>query len=84
MEFAAMRKKKKAPISSEQTVTRLLNKLDKLATTTEEKIAILHQSTDHCWTDVYALKGDKDNGKANETDGRADESPFSGLQITRL
>lgn len=85
MEFADMRKRKKAPISSEQTVTRLLNKLDKLATTTEEKIAILHQSTDHCWTDVYALKGDKDNGtnKNNETATGDYEPAFAGLSKVR-
>lgn len=56
MEFADMRKKKKKPITTENTVKRILNKLDKFASCTEDKIAILNQSTDNCWTDVYELK----------------------------
>ena len=91
-EFASMREKKKKPISSEQTVTRLLNRLDKLADTTEKKIAILHQSTDNNWTDVYPLKGDKDNGSnnnerhaGNETAaGDHEPSQFGTLDIKRF
>ena len=79
MEFAHMRKKKKAPISSERTVTRLLNRLDELATTTEEKIAILNQSTDRCWTDVYPLKGDKENGINGKAAGDNEPSPWGEL-----
>lgn len=56
MEFADMRKKKKKPITTESTVKHILNKLDKFASCTEDKIAILNQSTDNCWTDVYELK----------------------------
>ena len=56
MEFADMRKTKKKPITTENTVKRILNKLDKFASCTEDKIAILNQSTDNCWTDVYELK----------------------------
>ncbi len=55
-EFSEMRKKIKKPITTETTVKRILNKLDKLASTTEDKIAILNQSTDNCWQDVYELK----------------------------
>ena len=58
-----MRKTKKKPITTENTVKRILNKLDKFASCTEDKIAILNQSTDNCWTDVYELKGDKNNGR---------------------
>ena len=55
-EFAEMRKTIKKPISTEATVKRILNKLDKLADTDEDKIKILNQSTDNCWQDVYELK----------------------------
>lgn len=55
-EFSEMRKKIKKPITTETTVKRILNKLDELASTTEDKIAILNQSTDNCWQDVYELK----------------------------
>ena len=81
MDFATMRKKIKKPITSKQTVTRILNKLDKLATTTEDKIAILNQSTDKCWQDVYELKGDKPNGQYG-TNTRNNESAFEGLGTT--
>lgn len=57
-EFANMRKKIKKPITSQNTVTRILNKLDRLAKTTEGKIAILNQSTDRCWQGVFELKDD--------------------------
>lgn len=60
MDFAEMRKSIKAPISTKATVTRTLNDLKKLASTTEEQIAILNQSTDRCWRGVFPLK-------ANET-----------------
>ena len=56
MEFVKMRAGIKKPITSQQTVTRLLNKLDKLGSSAEERIAILNQSTDNCWRDVYPLK----------------------------
>lgn len=54
--YADMRKKIKKPISSVETVTRTLNKLNNLANTVEEKIEILNQSTDNCWVSVYELK----------------------------
>lgn len=65
MEFAEMRKAKKKPISTENTVTRILNRLDKFASSTEEKIEILNQSTDHCWIDVYELKDKPKKGTGN-------------------
>ena len=61
-EFAEMRKQIKKPITTDNTVNRLLRKLDKLGSTTEEKIDILNQSTDKCWQDVYALKDKKQIG----------------------
>lgn len=80
-DFATMRKKIKKPITSKQTVTRILNKLDKLATTTEDKIAILNQSTDKCWQDVYELKGDKPNGQYG-TNTRDNKSAYDKLGVT--
>ena len=56
MEFAEMRKMIKKPITTVNTVTRILNRLNQFGHSTEEKIAILNQSTDNCWQDVYQLK----------------------------
>lgn len=56
MEWVKMRTKIKKPITTKQTVTRALNKLNALADTTEEKIAILNQSTDNCWQGLFELK----------------------------
>ena len=56
MEFAEMRKMIKKPITTVNTVTRILNRLKQFGHSTEEKIAILNQSTDNCWQDVYQLK----------------------------
>ena len=65
MEFAEMREAKKKPITTENTVTRILNRLEKFASSTDEKIAILNQSTDHCWIDVYDLKDKPKKGTGN-------------------
>ena len=65
MEFAEMREAKKKPIMTENTVTRILNRLEKFASSTDEKIAILNQSTDHCWIDVYDLKDKPKKGTGN-------------------
>ena len=65
MEFAEMREAKKKPIMTENTVTRILNRLEKFASSTDEKIAILNQSTDHCWIDVYELKDKPKKGTGN-------------------
>ena len=65
MEFAEMREAKKKPIMTENTVTRILNRLEKFASSTDEKIAILNQSTDHCWIDVYDLKDKPKEGTGN-------------------
>lgn len=55
-DFAKMRKSIKKPLT-ENAKKRLLNKLEKLAAGNEElKIAILNQSVDHCWQDIYELK----------------------------
>lgn len=63
IEWAAMRKIIKKPIAGKRTVTRALNKLNELTryiSDSEKKIktqiAILNQSTDNNWQDIYPLK----------------------------
>ena len=63
IEWAAMRKIIKRPIAGKRTVTRALNKLNELTryiSDSEKKIktqiAILNQSTDNNWQDIYPLK----------------------------
>ena len=58
MEFVAMRDRIKKPLTSEESVNRQIAKLCKLGATTEEQIAILHQSVDNCWQGVFPLKGE--------------------------
>lgn len=83
MEFANMRKTIKKPISSKQTVTRLLNKLDRLAGSTEEKIAILNRSADRCWQDVYELKGEMTSAKGrSETARNSGKTEYDDLGVT--
>lgn len=65
MEFAEMRKTIKKPITTVNTVTRILNRLNQFGHSTEEKIAILNQSTDNCWQDVYKLKDKPKKGTGN-------------------
>ncbi len=61
-EFLAMRNKIKKPIATKQALTRMMNKIEKLSGGDNDlAIKILNQSTDHCWQDVYELKGDKKN-----------------------
>lgn len=59
-EFLVMRNKIKKPIATKQALTRMMNKIQKLSGGDNDlAIKILNQSTDHCWQDVYELKGDK-------------------------
>ena len=53
MEWAEMRKQIKKPITTKTTVTRALNKLDTLASTTEKKIELIELATDKCWQSFY-------------------------------
>ena len=59
--YIAHRKKIKKPITDEGSVRRLLKKLDGMASTTSEKVAILNQSIDNCWQGLFPLK-DKPKG----------------------
>lgn len=54
-EFKQMRKTIKKPMT-DNAMNRLIKKLDSMANSEEEKIAILNQSVDHCWQDIYPLK----------------------------
>ena len=53
--FEAMRKKIKKPMS-EDAKGRLVSKLKLMSSDRDTWIAILHQSEDRCWSDVYELK----------------------------
>ena len=56
-EFLSMRTKIKKPLATEKAFSRLKNKLEDLSGgDTDMAIAILNQSVDHCWSDVYGLK----------------------------
>ena len=58
-EFLTMRNKIKKPIATQQALTRMMNKIEKLSCGDNDlAIKILNQSTDHCWQDVYELKSD--------------------------
>lgn len=67
MEFAKMRNKIKKPLTSEDSVKRQLSKLYKLGKTTEEQIAILHQSVDNCWQGLFPVKSEPEK-KSYKTD----------------
>ena len=67
MEFAKMREKIKKPLTSEDSVKRQLSKLYKLGKTTEEQIAILHQSVDNCWQGLFPVKSEPEK-KSYKTD----------------
>lgn len=65
-EFLTMRKNIKKPISTQQAITRMINRIEKLSGGDDDlAIKIINQSTDHCWQDVYALKdaGSSPNAK---------------------
>jgi hypothetical protein len=54
-DFQKMRKSIKKPLT-DRAIGRLRNKLNNLSEDPETQAAILNQSTDHCWQDVYELK----------------------------
>lgn len=66
MEWVEMRKRIKKPVVNKSTVTRALNRLDKLASTAEQKIAIINQSTDNYWQSFYELKEEPKKRAAGE------------------
>ena len=58
-DFAKMRKTKLKKPMTDNAVKRMLNKLYSLSTEESIQIAILNQSEDNCWLDIYPLKTDK-------------------------
>ena len=58
-DFAKMRKTKLKKPMTDNAVKRMLNKLYSLSTEESIQIAILNQSEDNCWLDIYPLKIDK-------------------------
>jgi hypothetical protein len=58
-DFATMRKTKLKKPMTDNAIKRMLNKLNSLSTDESIQIAILNQSEDNCWLDIYPLKTDK-------------------------
>lgn len=58
-DFAEMRKAIKKPLTTKRAITMLINKLDSLASTDEEKKLILEQSIFNNWQGVFELKENK-------------------------
>ncbi|RUS47540.1 DUF4373 domain-containing protein [Cohnella sp. AR92] len=76
--FAEFRKKIKKPMT-DKAITLLLGNLDKLASSDEDKIAILEQSILNGWQSIYELK-DKRGGRNARTGGRP-EDPYAGINF---
>lgn len=77
-EFLVMRNKIKKPIATNQALTRIMNRIEKLSGGDNDlAIKILNQSTDHCWQDVYELKGDDNNGRIRRNDTKNINDPYA-------
>lgn len=77
-EFLVMRNKIKKPIATKQALTRMMNRIEKLSGGDNDlAIKILNQSTDHCWQDVYELKGDDNNGRIRSNDTKNVTDPYA-------
>lgn len=77
-EFLVMRNKIKKPIATKQALTRIMNRIEKLSGGDNDlAIKILNQSTDHCWQDVYELKGDDNNGRIRRNDTKDIRDPYA-------
>lgn len=76
--FIEFRKKIKKPMT-DKAVVLLLNKLDKLASNDEDKIAILEQSILHGWQSVYELK-DK-GGRKSAATGERIKDTYAGIDF---
>lgn len=77
-EFIKMRKFIKKPMT-DRALKSIMNKLDTLAITDTDKIAILDQSITNSWQGVFPLR--QDNGGGNNGDGA---EKFAFLDGTRL
>lgn len=68
-EFLVMRNKIKKPIATKNAMTRMMNKIAKLSGGDNDlAVKILNQSTDHCWSDVYELKLERQSNRGNVFD----------------
>ena len=81
-EFIKMRKFIKKPMT-DRALKSIINKLDTLASTDTDKIAILDQSITNSWQGVFPLSQDKTNGGGNNGDTSGAEK-FAFLDGTRL
>lgn len=81
-DFIKMRKFIKKPMT-DRALKGIMNKLDTLASTETDKIAILDQSITNSWQGVFELRQDKTNGGGNNGE-RQDAHPFAFLDGTRL
>ena len=67
MEWVAMRKSIKKPVTTERTVTRALNKLNELSKDPAEQIKLIELAVDKCWLGFYPPKQEKPVKTANFT-----------------
>ena len=65
MEWVAMRKSIKKPVTSKQTVTRALNKLYELSQDPVEQVKLIELAIDKCWLWFYPMKQEKPVKTAN-------------------
>jgi hypothetical protein len=75
-DFAKMRKIKLKKPMTDNAVKRMLNKLNSLSTEESIQIAILNQSEDNCWLDIYPLKTDKPKKSSNPFLDMVEEGVF--------
>lgn len=75
MDWVAMRKKIHKPVTTKTTVTRALNRLNSLATTTEEKIELIELATERCWQTFYKEKKDEAERHSQSNENGADDDP---------
>lgn len=71
LDFIKMRQTIKRPLTN-RALKMLINKLNKLASKKEDKIAVLEQSILNCWQDIYELKNKGvNNGRSKQDDGQS-------------
>lgn len=81
IDYINMRKKIKKPITNDSTLDRKLKQLEKLSSgNVEMKIAILNQSTDHCWQDLYELKTFNGYSDCNNHNDNSNQQSKGGRQ----
>jgi hypothetical protein len=64
-DFAKMRKTKLKKPMTENAISRMIHKLISLSTDESIQIAILNQSEDNCWLDLYPLKSKPNQAKSS-------------------